>query len=297
MRIESIKLKNFKAFKDVDIRTITPYAVFVGANGSGKSTLFDVFGFLRDCLKDNVRAALARRGGFRELMSRGTDNIESATIGIELKIRMKLEIGERTVTYVLEIGEEQRRPIVAREILRYTRYGGGKPYDFLRFERGEGEAITNEAEINKDDASERRDAQKLDEPDILAVKSLGQFQRFEAASAFRSLIETWHVSDFHIQATRASPEAGYAEHLSMQGENLSLVTQYLYERHRPILDDVLKKMARRVPGVSTVVAEQTLDGRVVLRFGDGAFKDPFTARQICNISKNGGAREIELSLG
>jgi predicted ATPase len=29
--------------------------VVVGANGTGKSTLFDVFGFLHDCLKGNVR--------------------------------------------------------------------------------------------------------------------------------------------------------------------------------------------------------------------------------------------------
>lgn len=278
MRIESLKLSNYKAFKLVEIKNLSPYAVFVGANGAGKSTLFDVFGFLRDCLKDNVRAALARRGGFRELISRNAR--PGSNIGIELKIRMDLTIGSRTVTYILEVGEVDKRPIVAKEILRYTRFGGGKPYEFLRFTNGEGDAISNEAEITRDDNSVHRDHQKLDEPDILAVKGLGQFQRFEAASAFRSLIESRHVSDFHIQAARTSPEAGYAEHLSTQGENLSLVTQYLFERHRNILDQVLKKMARRVPGVEKVDAEQALDGRVVLRFSDGAFSDPFAARMV-----------------
>jgi len=64
MRIESIHLKNFKAFRDVQLRDIPAFLVVVGANGSGKSTLFDVFGFLHDCLKGNVRQALDKRGRF-----------------------------------------------------------------------------------------------------------------------------------------------------------------------------------------------------------------------------------------
>ena len=57
MRIEQIRLKNFKMFQSVAVKDIQPFTVLVGPNGSGKSTFFDVFGFLRDCLKDNVRAA------------------------------------------------------------------------------------------------------------------------------------------------------------------------------------------------------------------------------------------------
>jgi predicted ATPase len=37
-------------------------------------------------------------------------------------------------------------------------------------------------------------------------------------------------------------------------------------------------MKRSVPGVSDVAAKQTEDGRIVLRFQDGSFKDPFVAR-------------------
>lgn len=37
-------------------------------------------------------------------------------------------------------------------------------------------------------------------------------------------------------------------------------------------------MRRRVPGISAVEARQTEDGRIVLRFQDGSFKDPFIAR-------------------
>ena len=46
IKIESIGLKNFKAFKDVTIREIPKMCVVVGANGAGKSTiLHSIYGF------------------------------------------------------------------------------------------------------------------------------------------------------------------------------------------------------------------------------------------------------------
>ncbi|MGV2390613.1 MAG UNVERIFIED_CONTAM: AAA family ATPase [Microcystis novacekii LVE1205-3] len=45
-------------FKNIHIRDIPPFCVIIGANGTGKSTLFDIFGFLRDALKNNIRQAL-----------------------------------------------------------------------------------------------------------------------------------------------------------------------------------------------------------------------------------------------
>lgn len=277
MKIEQIQLKNFKTFQNVTLKDVPSFAVLVGANGSGKSTFFDVFGFLRDCLKDNVRSALARRGGFREVVSRGHSD---ETIEIELKIQMPLEIGDRAVTYLVEIGWNKGEISVVREQLRYTRFGGGQPYYFIRFENGAGSAIRNEADLGPEKKTEEREEQKLNSPDILAIKGLGQFQRFEAASAFRGLVENWHVSDFHISAARTVQDAGFAEHLSTQGENLPLVAQYLFEHHRAVFDNILKAMAERVPGITGVQAEQTADGRVVLRFTDGSFKDPFIARYV-----------------
>ena len=98
--------------------------------------------------------------------------------------------------------------------------------------------------------------------------------------ALGELIENWHVSDFHISKARPEPEFAHAEHLSTEGDNLALVIQYLYQKHRPIFDKVLKKLERRIPGLSNVEAKTTEEGRVLLRFQDGSFKDPFLARHV-----------------
>ena len=251
-------------------------AIFVGANGTGKSTLFDVFGFLSDALKNNVRQALTRRGGFKEVISRG----QTGLIEVELQFRLEIIKRERLVTYRLEIGEEKGIPFIAREILRYKRGRYGSPYHFIDFAKGEGTAITNEEDFDKKDEDLDRENQKLGGSDILAIKGLGQFERFKAASAFRNFIENWHVSDFHIAEARSSRDAGYAEHLSPTGENLPLVAQYMFENHPDIFKQLLQRMKERVPGISDVQAETTVDGRIVLRFQDGSFTDPFIARYV-----------------
>jgi predicted ATPase len=273
MRIEAITIKNFRALRHVALTNLPAMSVFVGANGSGKSTLFDVFGFLHDSLVHNVRQALAKRGGFKEVLSRDA----TGPIEIELKFRQP---DEPLVTYHLQVGLENGSPVVEREVLKYRRGQYGQPWRFLDFTRGKGLAVTNEADYGKPDVEMKRDEQQLDSPDILAVKGLGQFQKFRQVSAFRRLIEDWHVSDFHIADARPSQETGVAEHLSERGENLALVAQFLFERHRSIFDTVLAKMSRRVPGVKDVTAATTEDGRLVLKFRDGEFKDPFIARYV-----------------
>ncbi len=277
MKIVSIKIKNYRMFKNIHIRDIPPFCVIIGANGTGKSTLFDIFGFLRDALKNNIRQALQIRGGYREIITRGQ---EQEDIEIELQFPMKILDTERLVTYQIIIGQNNNRPVIKREILRYKRGEHGKPFHFLDFQLGQGYAITNEEDFSKPDKELDREEQQLESNDILAIKGLGQFQRFKAATAFRSLIENWHVSDFHISEARGSKEISYAEHLSPTGDNIATVAQYIYQQYPKIFQQILEKMKQRVPGISSVEAKETEDGRLILRFQDQAFKDPFIDRYV-----------------
>lgn len=276
MRFEKISIRNYKVLQQVEMTDIPPMVVLVGRNGTGKSTFFDLFGFLRDALMGNVRSALQKRGGFREVVSRGH---ETESIQVELKFRMEIVGVKRLVTYLLEIGlGSGGKPVVVREILRYKRGRYGAPYHFLDCVNGEGEAVVNEDDFSKPDQALDRERVKLDRPDILAIKGLGQFERFKAASALRQLIEDWFISDFHITSARGSKEVGYAEHLDESGENLPLVAHYLHEQHPDLFRRILETMGRRVPGLECVEARVTDDGHLSLRYKDGAFKDPFVDR-------------------
>lgn len=273
MQIESIEIRNYRLFRSAALNNLPRLTIVVGANGSGKSTLFDVFSFLKEALAQNVVAAVTRRGGFRELVSRG----ETGPIGITVKFR---ESGGRLATYQLEIGEDAGRPVVIREILKFRRGRHGQPWHFVDFSRGKGSAITNEAAYGQKGVEAERKEYGLDDPGVLAIKGLGQFKEFRVVSEFRSLIENWHISDFHISDARPSAEAGYAAHLSTRGDNIAQVAQYLFENHPDCFARVIQSMQERVPGVDRVEAKPTEDGRLVLRFQDGSFKDPFIARYV-----------------
>ncbi|MFG9943007.1 AAA family ATPase [Pseudomonas aeruginosa] len=278
MQIEPIEIKNYRLFRNTRLKNIPRLCVLVGANGTGKSTLFDVFSFLKDALNMTVTKAIAKRGGYKELASRGF-----AHEPIELTLQFRLEITgkDRLVSYLLKIAPgADGRPVVEREVLRYKRGRHGKPYHFLDFTRGSGYAITNEEDFTKQDEELDKEFNELDAPDILAIKGLGQFEKFKAASAFRLMIENWHISDFHASDARPSQEDGFAEHLSSRGDNLSLVANFLFEHHRPAFNRILDSMRARVPGITVVEPKQTEDGRLVLRFQDGSFKDPFIARHV-----------------
>lgn len=278
MRIESIKLKNFKAFQDVHIKDIPPFCVVIGANGTGKSTLFDVFRFLKHCLNSNVRKALQDRGGFHEVVSRGHDD---ESILIEIQFRMEIAGISRRVTYSLEIAQENKQPFIKREILRYKRGEYGSPFHFLDFENGSGHAINNEEDFKISDKDLKKEQQKLDANYILAIKGLGQFDRFKAASGFRKLIENWHISDFHIETARGSNEIiGEDQHVSESGDNIARVARNYSENHPDIFNAIKTKMKQRVPGIASVDSKVTEDGRLLLKFGDQAFKEPFVDRYV-----------------
>ncbi|TCL76783.1 putative ATPase [Hydrogenispora ethanolica] len=281
MRIETIRVQNFKALKNVYIQNLPALSINVGANGSGKSTFFDVFGFLKDCLTYNVTRAMQSRGGYAELVSRGQAGQD---IMIEIQYRMLITGKERLVTYRLELGldhGDKGKPCVKREILRYKRGASGSPFHFLDYQLGQGYAIQNEEDFDETDKALKRESQTLERADILAVKGLGQFQRFKAANALRQLIEGWHVSDFHIDMARGSKDAaGFAEHLSVTGDNLQIVANNIYENYPETFQQILAKMKRRVPGIGDIIPEPTQDGKLLLKFRDGSFKDPFIDRYV-----------------
>jgi predicted ATPase len=277
MRIESIRVRNYKVLKDIQIENLPSMCVFLGANGSGKSTLFDVFSFLGDALTNNVKTAINNRGGFKELVSRN----QTGDIEIEIKFRDFTDNDPKPplVTYSLSIGLNNSNTIIVKqEKLQYRRGQHGRPWRFLFFENGTGYAISNESDYHKTGVEEERQQQVLGSPDILALKGLGQFKDYPTVSRFRSLLESWYIANFQIPDAKKSQSIGVSEHLNETGDNLALVTDYLYDNHIDVFNEILSKMSQRVPGVENVSADKTIDGRIVLRFKDGAFQDPFMSR-------------------
>ncbi len=269
-RIEYLRVKNYRALRDLRLEKITPLTIFLGPNGSGKSTIFDVFAFLSECFSVGLRKAWDKRGRFKELRTRGSEG----PISIELKYREKK--GNPIITYYLAIGEREKGPFVAEEWLKWRRgqRGRGKPFRFLDFKDGVGLVISGDMPDEQDVRIEER----LDSSEMLAVNTLGQFAKHPRVSALRRFITGWYLSYLSADNTRGTPESGPQERLSVTGDNLPNVIQYLKERHNDRLQQILSILSQRVPRLEKVEADLMADGRLLLQIKDAPFDRPILAK-------------------
>ena len=305
-KIQGFRVRNFKVLKDVTLgrlwnqqnnQPLTDMTAVIGKNGVGKSALFDAFGFLFDALNSGVEAACdARgRGGFERIRSQGE------TGPVEFEVYYKEDAKARPVTYEVAIDvDESRRPYVLREELRqrptgvsyerpavYLFFSGGKGFVFTGEEKGvvidpSEEKIDFEALVTLDMAEESRETELIELADRrrLGIATLGSLKQHKRISAFRRFIEGWYLSYFTPDAARSLPLAGPQPHLNIHGDNLGNVVQFMEREHPQRFKRILKGIAEKIPGIDRIDTEKTSDGRLLLRFNDSGFVDPFYAQQM-----------------
>ena len=267
-RIERLKVKNFRALRDVELKNLTPLAVLLGPNGSGKSTVFDVFAFLAECFEGGLRRAWEKRGKARELKSRGGEG------PILIEIAYREQPRKPLITYHLEVDEKNGRPFVTMEWLRWKRSSYGAPFRFLDYNNGNGRVVSGELP----DVQDERIEVPLSSSDTLAVNALGQLAENPRVVALRNFIMGWHVSYLSSEDARGQPEAGPQERLSKTGDNLANVIQHLSEEHPERLERIFGKLRERVPKIEKVTADPMPDGRLLLRIKDAPFAESVMAR-------------------
>jgi predicted ATPase len=288
-QIEGFRVQNYRSLRDVtigkvygdqDAPELTKLIAVVGKNGSGKSTLLDAFGFISDCLDLGVEAACdkGQRGGFERLRSRGAQD------PIRFDIYYREGTGQRPITYELAIDlDGSGRPFVRSEVLLQRRHNQtrGRPFPFLRLDRGEGTVWAGEdaLEIPKEE-SNLREPVRLTDIRQLGIATLGTLRDHPRIAKFRDFLKGWYLSYFQPDAARGLPSAGPQRHLNIHGDNLGNVVQFMEREHTDRFKSILARIAQRIPGIIKIDTQVTEDRRVLLRFNDGGFQDPFYAQQM-----------------
>lgn len=287
--IEGFRVQNYRALRDVTLGklsgqregdSLTPLTVVIGKNGAGKSTLFDAFGFIADCLALDVETACdqKQRGGFDRLRSMGTDE------PIRFEIYYREAPNERPITYELTIAPDTfGRPFVESEVLKQRRKGQthGRPYPFLRLHHGKGLVWAGEDAVELEGEEDRAQIPvELTDLRQLGIATLGTLKEHPRIKRFRDFLKGWYLSYFHPDAARGLPAAGPQRHLNVHGDNIGNVVQFMEREHKARFKSILERIAAKIPGVTGIDTHVTEDKRVLLRFSDGAFKDPFFAQQM-----------------
>ncbi|MFN5970236.1 MAG: AAA family ATPase [Microcystis sp.] len=305
--IEGLRIKNYRALKDITLGklwntqnrdSLTPMTAVIGKNGVGKSTLFDAFGFLSDCLKGGVEEAcdVRGRGGFERLCCQGQEG------SIEFQIYYKEDYNSRPITYELAIDlDTDNRPYVKKERLRQRRKGQktGWPFSFLLLDEGKGIVWKGEEEgkqveegqdhfdllkliekIKRGDYEDGGELVELNDKRKLGIATLGSLKPHPRISLFRRFIEGWYLSYFTPDAARSLPLAGPQKHLNIHGDNLGNVVQFMEREHSQKFQNILNSISRKIPGIEKISTEKSPDNRLLLKFNDRGFQDPFYVQQM-----------------
>ena len=304
-RIEGFRIRNFRSLREValgrlwnrqELAALTSLTAVIGRNGVGKSSLFDAFGFLADCLRLGVEEACDSngRGGFARIRSQGQ------TGAIEFEVYYKEDSSSRPITYELSIDlDKTGRPYVLKERLRQRRSNQkvGRPFSFLILNGGQGLVwkgdklgLEDEGDISSlleavrkgdlQEESTETELVELDDKRRLGIATLGSLKQHPRISAFRRFIEGWYLCYFTPDAARSLPLAGPQKHLNVHGDNLGNVVQFMEREHPKKFRSILNSIAAKIPGIRTIDTERTNDGRLLLRFNDQGFLDPFYAQQM-----------------
>lgn len=283
-RLLGIQVNNFKGLADLTLGQVgygkgTPLPRFmclVGPNGSGKSSVLDVFSFVSDCLREGVGAACDKphRGGFERLRTQGRTGPMAFTL------YFKQAPKARPITYSFSIDLEHGLPIVVSETLLQGRSNqtGGQPYRFLYLDRGTGEAWPGQGFDG--DASAPKVPVTLDDPTKLGITVLGQFKEHERITGLRSYIEGWYLSYFGPELARRLPMAGAQKHLDRTGENLGNYLQYLMRNNPRGFERALERVRATVPSLERITWEMSQDKRLLIRFDEAGYTDPFYPRSM-----------------
>lgn len=299
--IEGFRVQNYRALRDVTLgrlsgwqakEPLTPFTVVIGKNGAGKSTLFDAFGFVADCLSADVETAcdMKQRGGFDRLRTMGVNE------PIRFEIYYRDASNERPITYELAIAlDASGRPFVESELLTQRRKSQkyGRPFPFLRLNHGRGTVWAGEEAVatvfdtafsaefgGEGEEDPAKTIVELTDTRQLGIATLGTLKEHPRIKRFRDFLKGWYLSYFYPDAARSLPSAGPQRHLNIHGDNIGNVVQFMEREHKTRFKTILDRIATKIPGIADINTHVTDDKRVLLRFNDDAFVDPFFAQQM-----------------
>lgn len=259
MRIEKIKISNYKVFQEISSPKLGGLNVFTGSNGSGKSTFLDVLDFLKEAMLNNVSQAVQKRGGLNRLLSKNTDAEE---LGIELYLTVKKETNSSfdQLIYSLNIGKEEGEVVVKRELLKQYSSLMDSSKILLDVREGFGKVA------NKKDGMVETILFELEERNKLCIGIVGEVRGYPAVNLLRQLVTQWQLVDFNQEGFEA--------------EQLAIWTQQLQHQQPATFEALLQKMKKAFPDLQNISTLEAVDGRSILQFQEGNFEEAFTSAYV-----------------
>nr|GFB93951.1 hypothetical protein [Tanacetum cinerariifolium] len=240
-RLTYLRIKNYRALRDVEFRDLTPLTVLIGPNGSGKSTVLDALDFLAEAVRGNLVAAWEKRDRFRGMRTRGEEG------NIEFEVHFFID--NQTATYSFSINGTDEIVKVNNELLTVEESGIIRRVFYVVPDN----KVSNYYGIRyiNDYASDTEEAYRAavrDDFVNLVMQQTSPWRSFAAVvQGITNTITSYrlfHLTDDHL---KGYSDAGPREKLSPNGDNLPNVLYYLHLKHPEVLARIADKLRAWVP--------------------------------------------------
>ncbi len=89
MKINRLKITNFKSIDSLTLSHITNFSVFAGANGSGKTTIFQALDFVGHIFRQGLSQTLREFGGYDNVHSHKRRAANTAIFSFDIEVEIK----------------------------------------------------------------------------------------------------------------------------------------------------------------------------------------------------------------
>lgn len=243
-----VTLQNYKSIGWCDLE-VGSLAIFVGPNAAGKSNFLDALRFVADALRGSLAGVVQERGGFREILHRGT----TAARGLDVVLEFCLSAGEGFYGFQLERNGDGYA--VAREVCQVD-----ADDDSWSFVVTEGE-VEDGPETNPPT-----------DPAELYLARMGRIAPFDAVFEHLSGMAFCNPNVERIRDLQAPDDGGL---LQRDASNLASVLRRLDTSapdRKAAVDDYLHAMAPQFTGVEPC----QLGPKVTLQFLQSEVEDDAT---------------------
>lgn len=290
-RLTYLRIQNYRALRDLELRDLSSLTVLVGPNGSGKSTVLDALAFLGECANGRLQEAWqSRKQKYGAVKSIGGEGE-----AVKFEVRMDNILVDGELIYQLEVDSFENAAITQFEGMFFKSASGpSEPLILYASQRipDPSDKYALQTKLVATFVQEQTETVSLGMPDdeiILDAANGDGFARMffsavkdqqESSSSknhlaelpriLRNLLTSYryiHFTDSHTQGSAL----GEMPQLTTTGDNLRNVLFYLWNHQREAFDDLLEELKRRVPRLADVEVKATEDQRILLYFRDAPF--------------------------
>lgn len=255
----TVRAKNFRSLRDVEVE-LQPLNVLVGPNASGKSNFLDLIAFLGDAVREDLRPAIERRGGFEHVAFRGGERqTQARTVEITVEaIVTRYASDKARDAYTLRFSEGKilERPHGrAMAVLRRD-----EEFRFKRTQGSDRRLTINGTKFTVYDTSKdtprkgRQKSENLLQEESLGLSTLPRLapeRGGEQVGKIADLFSTFRVFDVDVPAARLPSALERGDKLQADASNLAAFLHKL-SRDADLFRDLEDDARAMIPGLERI---------------------------------------------